>query len=593
MHCPSRAKKNMDVFSQHDFTLTPEVFITGWNRAMHRDRDIVVRSLAIPRLNELRVQSFPLNRGPTIPTKSYQFTPPPNEEVIPKKNGGAPDTIKFSGDSSDSKTVTRFRIPPDAIKIEDRLHYILQPPLESILSQPSLEVPFELFPYQREGIAFLFGAHFAILADEMGLGKTMQAIMTVRLLLKIGELKNVLVVCPKPLVSNWKKEFTLWAPEIPLQTIEGNSERRKWCWQLENVPVRIANYELLHRDTEYYDSPQFRGGVTFDLVILDESQRIKNQNSVTAEAAKAIPRRRSWALTGTPIENSSEDLVGIFQFLSPGLLESGLKPSAIRPIVREHILRRTKDEVHKDLPQKMTVDLDIILTPQQRESYTIANDAGTKRLNEMQREGSLSIQNIFQTIIRLKQICNFDPLSGESAKLNRLNADLEEVVQSGRKAIVFSQWVETLWKLKSQLAQFNPLEFHGKIPSARRDGVIEQFREDRNSHIILMSYGAGSVGLNLQFCSYVFLFDRWWNPAVEDQAIGRAHRIGVTAPVTVSRFLCLDTIEERIEKILRRKRDLSDEILSDARGLNPSGGLNQEEIFGLFNLKPPQSKKAA
>ena len=596
----------MDVFSQYDFSLTPEIFITGWNRSMHRDRDVAVKTLAIPKPGELRVQSFPLNRGPAIKTKSFFFTPPPNE-MSAKKNDvdASPTILKFPGNASDPVTadietpennkqpsITRFRVPPDAIKMEDRLHYILQPPLESILSQPSLVVPFELFPYQREGVAFLYGAHFAILADEMGLGKTMQAIMTIRLLLKIGELKNVLIVCPKPLVSNWKKEFAMWAPEISLQTIKGNSEQRKWCWQLENVPVRIANYELLHRDLEYYDSPQQRGGVTFDLVVLDESQRIKNQSSVTAEAAQAIPRRRSWALTGTPIENSSEDLVGIFQFLSPGLLESGLKPSEIRPIVSEHILRRTKDEVHKDLPPRMDKPCDIELTSRQRETYMLTKDAGEKRLHEMDEEGILSIQNAFQLLIRLKQICNFDPLSGESAKLERLSADLEEVAQSGRKAIIFSQWVETLWKLKSHLVQFNPLEFHGKIPSAKREGIIDQFREDKNAHVILMSYGAGSVGLNLQFCGYVFLFDRWWNPAVEDQAINRAHRIGVSGPVTVSRFLAKDTIEEKIDKILQRKRDLSEEILSGVRGVNHSSGLNQEEIFSLFNLKPPRSKKA-
>ncbi len=597
----------MDVYSDFNFTLSPEMFITGWNRSIHRDRDVEVKTLALPKSGGTRVISIPIVNRTSIKTKSYLFTPPPPEPLPkPKQDAEKPDVLKFPGDPADSntteseipenvkpQTITRFRIPPDAIKIEDRLHYILQPPLESILSQPTLDMPFEPFTYQREGIAFLYGAHFAILADEMGLGKTMQAITTVRLLLKTGEVKNVLFVCPKPLVSNWKREFEAWAPELTIRTIEGNPERRKWCWQLENVPVRIANYELLNRDMEYYDSPEIRGGVKFDLVILDESQRIKNRSSATAEAARAIPRRRSWALTGTPVENSQEDLVGIFEFLSPGLLESGLKPSEISPIVGEHILRRTKDKVLKDLPPKMIRDSYVELTPQQRESYQLAEDHGTKRLNEMDEEGGIAIQNVFELIIRLKQICNFDPLSGESSKLERLNADLEEVAQSGRKAIIFSQWVETLWKLKSQLTQFGPLEFHGKIPSAKRDGVIKQFKEDKDAHVILMSYGAGSVGLNLQFAGYVFLFDRWWNPAVEDQAINRAHRIGASGPVTVSRFVSVNTIEEKIDRLLQQKRELSEEILSGARGLNHSSGMNQDEIFGLFNLKPRHAKKAA
>ena len=601
----------MDVQSYTDFTLTPEMYITGWNRSLQRGRDAEVKTLAIPKSCAMKTFSVPISNRTAVKTKSYFFVPPKNETIPmpqPKREASQPDVIRLPGDPSDSntilleipasdkpETITRFRIPPDAIKIEDRLHYILQPPLESILSQPTLEMPFEPFSYQREGIAFLYGAHFAILADEMGLGKTMQAITTVRLLLKTGEVKNVLFVCPKPLVSNWKREFETWAPEITVRTIEGNQERRKWCWQLENAPVRIANYELLNRDMEYYDSPQIRGGVTFDLVVLDESQRIKNRSSATAEAARAIPRRRSWALTGTPVENSQEDLVGICEFLSPGFLESGLKPSEISPIVGEHILRRTKDKVSLDLPPKMVRDSFVELTSQQRESYSLAEESGRQRLKEMDEEGYLPIQNVFELIIRLKQICNFDPISGESSKLERLSADLEEVALSGRKAIIFSQWVETLWKLKSQLMHFGPLEFHGKIPSNKRDGVIEQFKEDKNAHVMLMSYGAGSVGLNLQFAGYVFLFDRWWNPAIEDQAINRAHRIGASGPVTVSRFVSVNTIEEKIDRILQQKRELSEEILSGARGqgLNQSSGMNQDEIFGLFNLKPRHTKKAA
>ncbi|MGL6194497.1 MAG: DEAD/DEAH box helicase, partial [Thermoguttaceae bacterium] len=259
---------------------------------------------------------------------------------VPQIGNGVNDlTDQTDSVEKNENTLTRFRIPPDAIKIEDRLNYILQPPLESILALPTLEMPFEPFPYQRAGIAFLYGAHFAILADEMGLGKTMQAITTVRLLLRAGEVKNVLFVCPKPLVTNWKREFDFWAPEVNVQVIEGGPHRRKWLWQLEGVPVRIANYELLHRDREYYDCPRNMGGPMFDLVVLDESQRIKNKSSVTSEAARAIPRKRNWALTGTPVENSQEDLVGIFEFLSSGFLESGLRPTEISGIVGEHILR--------------------------------------------------------------------------------------------------------------------------------------------------------------------------------------------------------------------------------------------------------------
>ena len=164
---------------------------------------------------------------------------------------------------------------------------------------------------------------------------------------------------------------------------------------------------------------------------------------------------------------------------------------------------------------------------------------------------------------------------------------MEEVAASGQKAIVFSQWVQCLDRLRERLRRFGPLEYHGKVPSRQREQVIDRFKNDPDKHVILMSYGAGSVGLNLQFCRYVFLFDRWWNPAIEDQAINRAHRIGAAGSVTVTRMLTVGTIEERINQVLKEKRELFDTIFSG--GSPPrSTGLTQDEIFGLFNLRTPQ-----
>ncbi len=466
------------------------------------------------------------------------------------------------------------------------MYFVLQPPLESLLSSAKLEFPFEPFPYQFEGIAFLFPRETAILADEMGLGKTMQAISTVRMLLLAGQLRNVLLICPKPLVTNWVREFRLWAPEIPVTVIEGDSTKRNWIWGQHSAPVRIANYELLMRDRAFMDDPNAH----FDLVILDEAQRIKNKNSTTAQVVRALPRGRSWALTGTPIENSVEDLINIFEFLSPGYLREDMSLKTISQATRDTILRRTKDKVLTEMPPRMFRDEELDLTAPQLDSYRSAEEDGVVQLNELGE--TLSIQHVFELVLRLKQICNFDPTTGASCKLERLEADMEEIAASGQKAIVFSQWVQTLEKIAQQLERFGPMQYHGRIPSKKRDAVIQQFKEDPSKHLILMSYGAGSVGLNLQFCHYVFLFDRWWNPAIEDQAVNRAHRIGVSAPVTVTRMMAADTIEQRIHDVLEQKRELFNQLFAEA-GAPRSTGLTQKEIFGLFKLSTPTSRRAA
>ncbi len=477
--------------------------------------------------------------------------------------------------------LTRIRPPADVVKIEDRLFYLLQPPLELLVGSEELEFPFEPFPYQLDGIAFLFPRYAAVLADEMGLGKTMQAISAVRLLLCSGEVRSILLICPKPLVSNWLREFSVWAPEIPVAAIQGTAATRLYQWTSPDIAVKIANYELLMRDKDIVLEP----GQHFDLVILDEAQRIKNRRNSTSVIVREISRTRSWALTGTPVENSPEDLVGIFEFLSPGFLRSEMPMPVIAQAAREYLLRRTKDMVLNDMPPKLYRDAELELTPEQWETYEKAETEGVVQLENLEQQ--LTIQHVFELVLRLKQICNFDPATGSSAKLERLVADMEEVAASGQKAILFSQWVDSIEQLRPAMDRFGMLEYHGRIPHKQREGVIQQFKENPSKHIIMMSYGAGSVGLNLQFCRYVFLFDRWWNPAIEDQAINRAHRIGAAGSVTVTRMLMTGTIEQRIATVLDQKRQMFDELFADSPGL-ASTGLSREEIFGLFNLKGPK-----
>lgn len=530
---------------------------------------------------EMKVQTegwkFPAPLMDLPPRPQHELTAAPNEVPVPNLPDQEPNKPR--------KPKIRSRPSPETVLFKDRLLCLLQPPIDHLIGGKPVEVPFQPFPYQLEGIAFLMPRHAALLADEMGLGKTAQAILTIRLLIQAGLVKRVLIVCPKPLVYNWVRELKLWAADLPFETFESDLEQRRTMWLVSNCPVKVINYELLTRDAEFLSDPR----AEFDLVVLDEAQRIKNSDSKTAQVVKSIRRVRSWALTGTPIENRPEDLINLFSFVDPGRVPLDTPARHIPKLTADCILRRTKEDVQGDMPAKIMRDITLELSPAQREAYELAEREGVIRLNDL--GDTISVQHVFQLVMRLKQICNFDPATGHSSKLEQLLADMEEVAANGRKAIIFSQWVEPLEVLAKALEQYNPLQFHGKIPSSQRPAIIDQFREDPSRHVILMSYGTGSVGLNLQFANYVFLFDRWWNPAVEDQAINRAHRIGQKHPVTVTRFLTQQTIEQRIAEILDNKRRIFMELL-EQNGPPPVLGLTEEEIFGLFDIRARPRKVA-
>ncbi len=347
----------------------------------------------------------------------------------------------------------------------------------------------------------------------------------------------------------------------------------------------MVNYELLTRDI----GDGTAADVQFDLVVLDEAQRIKTKESKTAQAVKSIRRDRSWAMSGTPIENKIDDLVNIFSFVDPERIPPDTPANMISSLTSESILRRTKEEVAKDMPARIIVDQEIELTTAQRKTYELAEKEGIVHLNELGH--TITVQHVFELVMRLKQICNFDPRTGQSAKLEQLLADMEEVAANGRKAIIFSQWVEPLEHLAEALKDFGPLQYHGKIPQKDRQPILDCFKSDPKKSVILMSYGTGSVGLNLQFTNYVFLFDRWWNPAIEDQAINRAHRLGQKDTVFVKRFISSQTIENRIAEILEKKRQLFNDLIAQ-NGPPSSLGLDEEEIFGLFNIQA-RPKRAA
>ncbi len=527
---------------------------------------------------------------PEVATEGWRFPAPPGETAPPpakprlfrpEERPAAPEALP-----AEAPKRTRLRPPVETVLFKERLLYLLQPPLENLFAGRQVTLPFQPYPYQTEGIAFLMPRHAALLADEMGLGKTVQTIIAVRLLFHAGLIARVLLVCPKPLVTNWSRELKTWGEDLPFEVIGGTAAQRRASWLVSNCPLKLVNYEVLTRDVELATDAKVR----FDLVVIDEAQRIKTRDSKTAHAVRALRRSRSWALTGTPIENKPEDLVNIFAFVDADRIPPDTPTRQLPKLTSDCILRRTKDDAAIDLPPKTVRDAFLELTPAQRESYHLAEKEGVVRLNAL--GDTLSVQHVFELVMRLKQICNFDPLTKQSAKLERLQADLAEVAESGRKAIVFSQWVEPLEMLAEALAPVGPLLYHGKVPHRERQPILDRFKSDPTKHVILMSYGTGSVGLNLQFTNYVFLFDRWWNPAVEDQAINRAHRIGQREPVFVSRFVVQDTIEGRIAEVLEKKRQLFNELI-EQNGPPPQMGLTQEEVFGLFDIRSRPKRGAA
>jgi SNF2 family DNA or RNA helicase len=559
------------------------------------DKPLTITPREVRLLAELpAIRSFG-KLGLEVTTEGWRFPSPLEDPSTPglrpqpeptTAESPAPMPEEASPQARFRKALTRLKPPHESVLFKDRLLYLLQPPLENLFAGKQVHLPFQPYPYQMEGIAFLMPRHAALLADEMGLGKTMQTILSLRLLFHAGLIERALLVCPKPLVHNWCRELRVWAEDVPFEVIGGDTDARRANWLVSNCPLKIVNYELLTRDAPYLAEEAAR----FDVVVLDEAQRIKNRESKTAQVVRSIRRQRSWALTGTPIENKPEDLVNLFAFVDAERIPADTPAKRLPQLTGDCILRRTKEDVLTDLPPKTVHDSYIELTPAQREAYEMAEKEGIVHLNALGE--TISVQHVFELVMRLKQICNFDPRTGQSAKLEQLQADLAEVADSGRKAIVFSQWVEPLEFLAQALAAIGPLQFHGKVPTGARQAVLERFKDDPTKHVILMSYGTGSVGLNLQFTNYVFLFDRWWNPAIEDQAINRAHRIGQREPVFVTRFISQQTIEERIAEVLERKRQLFNELI-EQNGSPPSLGLTQEEIFGLFDLRSRPKRLAA
>ena len=438
-----------------------------------------------------------------------------------------------------------------------------------------------LRPYQVRGYSWLsFLRRWGLggcLADDMGLGKTVQTLALVQRDWQEGS-QPVLLVCPTSVVDNWHREAARFVPELPVMIHHGTDRMRGAAFRnaAEKHAIVVSSYGLVQRDTNML------GKVSWGGVVLDEAQNIKNSETKQARAVRSLGAKYRLALTGTPVENNVGDLWSIMEFLNPGFLgtreefqrkffvpiqakQDAETAERLKRATGPFILRRLKTDksIISDLPEKMEAKMFCYLTEEQASLYASVLDECMRDLYEsegIQRKGV-----ILSTISKLKQVCNHPAqflsdgsgIAGRSGKLARLTEMLEEVVESGDRALVFSQFAEMGHMLKRHLQETFGLEvlfLHGSVPRGQRARMVERFQNDQNGpQIFILSLKAGGTGLNLTAASHVFHFDRWWNPAVEDQATDRIFRIGQKRNVQIHKFVCAGTLEEKIDGMIERK----------------------------------------
>ena len=417
------------------------------------------------------------------------------------------------------------------------------------------KLPFPLRDYQSAGVNFLVTRKNILLADEMGLGKTIQTIVSIRILFQEKEINNCLIVVPVSLISNWVFEFGIWGGVIKPKIIQGNQKKRLTLYSMQS-PVQIVSYESIRNDLELIADSKF-----YDLVVIDEAQRIKNDTSATSKIIKKIPRKYSWALTGTPLENNIEDIASIFGFVKPKTISKYDFPREIKEKIDQFTIRRRKREVLKELPDVIEQTVRISLTPTQLTTYENTRSEQYKYIKQLDKKEKIS--GILALITELKKITNFDSYSEESSKADYISEILEEKKMLNEKVIIFSQYVETLKFLERKFHSYKTQMYTGGQSQSERDEIISSYKQSEEFELLLISLKAGGVGLNLQETDTLILFDRWWNPAVEEQAIGRADRFGREGSLHVIKFVTHNTIEERIERLLFDKKDLFNKIVEE------------------------------
>lgn len=453
------------------------------------------------------------------------------------------------------------------------------------------KVQAELRPYQKQGFNWLWFLYSyglnGILADDMGLGKTLQTLVLLQKAKDEDGKHPSLIICPTSVVYNWQKECQRFTPDLKVLNLTG-SERLGSLQKIKDSDIVITSYALLRRDYKILRQYVFRH------VILDESQNIKNQESLTAQASKQLNSQHRLALSGTPIENRLSEVWSAFDFLMPGFLldldefryryitpieERGNRDAErrLKKQLSPFILRRLKRDVAKDLPDKIESIMYCEMLPDQQDLYLeVLEKTREEVFAQYNAKGQVVNQaTMLAALLRLRQVCNHPKLLKDfvetngvgSGKFEALQEVIEEIIEEGHRVLLFSQFVEMLKIIKSWLEVKGIKHEYLTGETRDRQERVERFNRDESIPIFLISLKAGGTGLNLTGADYVIHYDPWWNPAVEDQATDRAHRIGQTKKVFVYRFITRGTVEEKIMKLKDRKRNLVDSVISVDRDL--------------------------
>ena len=462
-----------------------------------------------------------------------------------------------------------------------------------------------LRPYQVAGYQWLNYLHEinwgGILADDMGLGKTVQALSFLENYKSRHEKIKALVVCPTTLIYNWENEIRKFTPSLTYHIHHGG-QRSRVKDELMNYDITITTYGTLRSDIKLFVS------IEFDYIILDESQAIKNPSSKVTRAASLLNAKHRLCMSGTPLQNNTFDIFAQMNFLNPGLLgtmeffrqEFSIpidkfaeeeRKDHLKKILYPFILRRTKEQVAKDLPEKQEMVLFCEMEDEQRKIYdAYRNDYRNQILGTIESQGIQRSQlTILQGLMKLRQICDSPAILNEAEKFENHSIKLEELTREitenigNHKALIFSQFLGMLALIRGKLTELGVKfeYFDGSTSAPDREKAIQSFQNDESIRVFLISLKAGGVGLNLTAADYVYIVDPWWNPAVEQQAIDRTHRIGQTKNIFAYRMICKDTIEDKILQLQEKKRLLAKELIADDATFVKS--LTREDVEYLFS----------